>query len=128
MNRWGTLNPDDIEQMRAVQKQIDAWQKAQFPNAKLSGAGNHLHREMAEAAEELADCFFLSSQCQRLGGMPMGVPEFCWMAIRGLGYSPASVILGKLAKNKRRNWPENPDAQGVYEANDDDKEQAENEG
>jgi hypothetical protein len=84
MNRWGTLNPDDIEHMRAVQKQIDEWQKMQFPNATLSGAGNHLHREMAEAAEELADCFFLSSQCQRLGGIPMGVPEWACPSFAGL--------------------------------------------
>lgn len=126
MNRWSTLDPDDVDHMWAVQKQIAEWQEAQFPNATLSGAGNHLSREMQEAAEELADCFFLSSQCQRLGGIPMGIPEFCWLAIRGLGYSPVSVILGKLAKNKRRKWPENPDTDGVYEANDDDENKAEN--
>lgn len=122
---------EEIAALKACQERIAEWQKIQFPNATLDGAGNHLMREIAEAAEELADCFFLASQCERLGGMPMNVPEFCWLAIKGLGYSPASVILAKLAKNQRRNWPKTPDANGVYEAQDDhnqEQTEAENQG
>lgn len=114
--------------MRKVQDQIDKWQMEQFPNATLKGAAEHLDRERAEATEELADCFFLATQCERLGGMPVCLPEVCWAAIQALGHSPEQVILDKLAKNKSRSWPEKPDVQGVYEAQDDDENEAENQG
>ena len=104
--------------MLDVQARIAEWQASQFPHATLDGAAAHLERELHEAAEELADCFFLSSQCERLGGMPVALPEACWHAIASLGLSPASVILSKLDKNKRRTWPTTPDEEGVYEAID----------
>ncbi len=118
MKRWkddGERDDDEIEQLQA---EIREWRLAQFPNATLAGAGNHLVAEIFEAAEELADCFFLSSQCQDLGGVPVGMPEFCFQAIRGLGLNPAMVIRAKLAKNKRRKWPSEPDEGGIYEAED----------
>lgn len=116
------MNGDDFKYlgMHEVKARVEEWQQAQFPNATLDGASEHLAREMAEAAEELADCFFMSLQCERLGGMPVALPETCWAAIQSLGHSPASVILAKLAKNKERKWPANPDADGVYEAQDDE--------
>lgn len=104
--------------MRDVQARIAEWQGEQFPHATLEGAAAHLSRELDEAAEELADCFFLSSQCERLGGMPVALPEACWSAIASIGLSPASVILAKLAKNRTRQWPTTPDGEGVYEALD----------
>ena len=118
MKRWkdnGEKDDDEIEQLQA---EIREWRLAQFPNATLAGAGNHLVAEIFEAAEELADCFFLSSQCQDLGGVPVGMPEFCYQAIRGFGLDPAVVIRAKLAKNKRRKWPTTPGDGGIYEAED----------
>ena len=50
--------------------------------------------------------------------LPVALPEACWHAITSLGLSPASVILSKLDKNKRRTWPTTPDEEGVYEAID----------
>ena len=121
------MSDEEIKNLRDCQERINEWQKTQFPNTTLHGAGTHLMREIEEACEELADCFFLSSQCERLGGIPMGLPEYCWHVIKRLGHSPASVILAKLEKNKARKWPEKPDASGVYEAND-DQNKAENKG
>ena len=118
MKRWkdnGEKDDDEIEQLQA---EIREWRLVQFPNATLSGAGNHLVAEIFEAAEELADWFFLSSQCQDLGGVPVGMPEFCYQAIRGFGLDPAVVIRAKLAKNKRRKWPTTPGEGGIYEAQD----------
>lgn len=114
--------------MHQVKARIAEWQAEQFPHATLAGAAEHLARELAEAAEELADCFFMASQCERLGGMPVVLPEQCWDAIMRLEHSPASVILAKLNKNKRRKWPASPDASGVYEAQDEDKNQTEKQG
>lgn len=128
MNRFHGINEEQMIALREVQTEINDWQLQQFPKATLSGVSIHLMKERAEAAEELADCFFLSSQCERLGGVPMGIPEFCWQAIHGLGYVPQDIIRGKLAKNKNRNWPETPDAHGVYEAQDDNENQAQDEG
>lgn len=115
------MKGDDLKYlgMHKIKAMIAEWQEAQFPNATLQGAAEHLARETVEAAEELADCFFMAAQCERLGGMPVTLPEHCWDAIVALGHSPASVILAKLEKNKARKWPEKPDASGVYEANDD---------
>lgn len=118
MKRWKDDGEKDDDEIEELQAEIREWRLVQFPNATLSGAGNHLVAEIFEAAEELADCFFLSSQCQDLGGVPVGMPEFCFQAIRGLGLNPAMVIRAKLAKNKRRKWPSEPDEGGIYEAED----------
>ena len=118
MKRWKDEGERDDEEIEQLQAEIREWRLAQFPNATLPGAGNHLVKEIFEAAEELADCFFLSSQCQDLGGVPVGMPEFCYQAIRGFGLDPAKVIRAKLAKNKRRKWPSSPGEGGIYEAED----------
>jgi hypothetical protein len=124
------MKGDDLKYlgMHKLKAMIADWQEAQFPNATLQGAAEHLARETAEAAEELADCFFMSAQCERLGGMPVALPEHCWDAIVALGHSPYHVIVAKLAKNKARKWPAKPDADGVYEAQDDDEDSPENQG
>jgi len=118
MKRIHDLDERDDDEIEELQAEIREWRLAQFPNATLDGAANHLVKEIFEAAEELADCFFLSSQCQDLGGVPVGMPEFCYQAIRGFGLNPAAIIRAKLAKNKRRKWPDKPGEGGIYEAED----------
>ena len=122
------MTDEQLSTLRDVQRRIAMWQEAQFPDATLRGARVHLNREIDEACEELADVFFLASQCERLGGMPVLLPEIAWQAIVSLGRGPQQVILAKLAKNLARKWPEKPDAQGVYEADDAQQTKAENQG
>jgi hypothetical protein len=122
------MTDDELSTMRDIQRRIAMWQAAQFPDATLRGATVHLHREIEEACEELADVFFLASQCERLMGMPVCMPEIAWQAIASLGRNPSSVILAKLAKNLARKWPEKPDASGVYEADDAQQTKAQNQG
>lgn len=117
-SRWFVLEKKDIADIQSLQRRVDEWQRMQFPNADLDGAARHLLRELDEAMEELADVFFLASQCERLGGIKMGIPETAFHSIRMLGGSPVAVILAKLEKNKRRRWPTTPDEEGCYEAID----------
>jgi len=112
------LTKHELAEIHNLQSRIAEWQTMQFPDATLDGAARHLMRELDESCEELADVFFLSSQCERLGGMKMGIPEIAYRSIQMLGGSPVAVILAKLDKNKRRNWPSTPDSEGVYEAID----------
>lgn len=122
------MTDEQLSTLRDIQRRIAMWQAAQFPDATLQGARVHLDREVDEACEELADVFFLASQCERLGGMPVLLPEIAWQAIVSLGRGPQQVILAKLAKNLARKWPEKPDASGVYEADDAQQTKAENQG
>ena len=117
------LGIEDSALLKCMQIEITEWQRKQFPDAELKGAGMHLLKECAEAAEELADVFFLASQCERLGGVPIGLPEMCWQAIKDLGLMPEQIIYKKLEKNRLRKWPSKPAADGCYhhtaEAGDD---------
>lgn len=101
-------------EMVSVQENINQWRLQQFPDATLHGADKHLKKEINEALEELADVFFLSTQCEALGGVPMGIPELCWRMISEFGFNPEQVILAKLAKNKQRDWPKKPADDGCY--------------
>ena len=108
------LGIEDSALLKCLQIEINEWQRRQFPDATLEGAGNHLIKECAEAAEELADVFFLATQCEALGGMPVGLPERCWQAIKDLGLLPEKVIHAKLEKNRKRKWPRKPAEDGCY--------------
>jgi len=108
------LGIEDSALLKCLQIEINEWQRRQFPDATLDGAGNHLIKECAEAAEELADVFFLASQCEALGGMPVGLPERCWQGIKELGLLPEKVIYAKLEKNRLRKWPSKPAEDGCY--------------
>ena len=101
-------------EMQMCRIEVETWQRKQFPNATLEGAGAHLLQEIEEACEELADCFFMAVQCENLGGAPMGLPLAIWEMMEGLGCIPERIIMAKLAKNKSRKWPETPNDQGVY--------------
>lgn len=105
---------EDKMEMQDARIQIESWQRRQFPDATLDGAGRHLLKELAEACEELADVFFLAVQCENLGGVPIGLPEMCWRTISEFGLVPEEVILAKLAKNKQRDWPKKPADDGCY--------------
>lgn len=110
------MTSDRKQAIQITQSAIREWRRAQFPDATLEGAARHLAKELDEACEELADVFFLASQCEELGGVPVGLPERAWDMIQRLGRCPPDVIFAKLAKNKRRKWPAKPDKDGIYEA------------
>lgn len=93
---------------------IREWQQVRFPQSTLDGASRHLEEELDEACEEIADVFFLATQCEDLGGVPVGLPERAWEMMWRLGRDPMRVILAKLAKNKDRKWPEKPAGDGCY--------------
>jgi len=112
------MTQDRKQAIQITQSAIREWRRAQFPDATLEGAAAHLSRELDEAAEELADVFFLASQCEDLGGVPMGLPERAWDMIQRLGRCPPDVIFAKLAKNMGRKWPARPDKDGIYEASE----------
>lgn len=112
------MENDSKIEMTVCRIAIDEWQRQQFPDANLAGAGMHLVQEINEACEELADCFFMAVQCERLGGAKMGLPETVWEMMEGLGALPERVIMAKLEKNKQRKWPTTPDADGVYHHED----------
>lgn len=87
---------------------IAAWQAKQFPETTTEGARNHLEREVLNELktdpndpEEWADALFMSIQ----GG---------WKASNGLE-AFFRVVEAKLNKNERREWPDRPDADNVYE-------------
>ena len=115
------MTSDRKQAITITQSAIREWRRAQFPDATLEGASRHLAREIDEACEELADVFFLASQCEELGGVPVGLPERAWDMIQRLGRCPPDVIFAKLAKNKLRRWPATPDKDGIYEAAEDEK-------
>ena len=105
---------EEMAALKAMQIEIGEWQRKQFPDATLEGAGAHFIKEASEAAEELADCFFMATQCENLGGIPFGIPQLCWAMIDRMGFCAEAVIRAKLEKNKRREWPAKPAADGCY--------------
>lgn len=103
-----------LDEMIDAQDKIREWQQKQFPDCTLYGAMAHLERERKEAAEELADVFHLATHAQTLGADTGALAILAWIAISNIGVDPASAVLGKLAKNKARQWPDTPDNDGVF--------------
>ena len=90
--------------------QMASWQRLQFPRTTVTGAANHLRKEVEELtdkpddAEEWADVLHLAIQ----GGTKAS----------GSLNKFLSVVANKLEKNmKKREWPVLPDAKGIYEHN-----------
>ena len=105
--------------IRELKDEILAWQAEQFPNSTPTGTRAHLEREIQEAIEELVDVFFLATQLEHMSGAPLDLTEKAYYAIKSIGGHADNAIRAKLEKNKRRRWPTMPDAEGVYEAIDD---------
>ena len=103
-----------MSDLAECKKKIREWQAAQFPNATLYGAQAHLQRELAEAAEEMADVFHLATHCETMGADTGLMAVMAWIAIGNLGLDPADIIMSKLAKNQARKWPDTPDADGCF--------------
>ncbi len=107
------------EKLSDLINEIGEWQAKQFPNATYEGAEAHWKKELAEAAEELADVVFLYLQMMRLKGVGL---ESRSLRVNDWGNHAAMfginlerALLEKLAKNKARKWPQTPNAEGFYQ-------------
>lgn len=105
--------------IRELKDEVLAWQAEQFPHRTPTGTRVHLEREIQEAIEELVDVFFLATQLEHMSGAPLDLTEKAYYAIKSIGGHADNAIRAKLEKNKARRWPTMPDAEGVYEAIDD---------